>query len=579
MSEAASSSLLTFHGTFLSYDPARHALCHRPPDQGAGRVEIPALAPSALLGAAVAPANQDWPPPLRDLRFAPGLHDGTVALRRGGHYATAERGGDVAIFVAQCIGWESFLPVTSTDFAVLAQMLAGEWTLQDTGETEAATLGANFSLRFGAFEIDLVKSLPFGDAAGGRLTLAARDPARGTVTVLRAGTKAARTTKIWINTLGNTGNRALQYLAAEGIRRLVPGAVIENLDLHEWGITAPAPPPAQRSSGRTGDLRLSIDVPGLADCLRRGVVETIVLESYTFHIDHYPARAECRRLLGPTIAAGASGYGPDTLVCSIRGREILHAQHPDYLPLPAAYYRMLVDRSGLTPVFLGQIDDNAYTASLRREFPDAQFVGTINPAHDFEVLRRSVNLALSISSFAWTAAWLGEPKRVYLPVGGMFSPIQHPDSLFLPLDEPEYEFLLLPFARAVSLFEQPEDFWRQQALLAAHARPTDVTELRMIRARAAPRGKGRTLAAGFDPDFYLRTYPDVAPSVDVGEQSALTHWLHSGGREGRQPLAFDPKFYVKTYPEAAMALAEGRVPDALAHYQTEGIYLGYEPLP
>jgi len=309
------------------------------------------------------------------------------------------------------------------------------------------------------------------------------------------------------------------------------------------------------------------------------VVETIVLESYTFHIDHYPPRAECRRLLGPTIAPSAAGYGPDTLVCSIRGREILHAQHPDYLPLPAAYYRMLVDRSGLTPVFLGQIDDNPYTDSLRREFPDAKFVGTINPAHDFEVLRRSVNLALSISSFAWTAAWLGAPKLVYLPVGGMFSPIQHPDSLFLPLDEPEYQYTLLPFARAVSLFEQPEDFWRQQAMLAAHARFTDVPELRLIRARAMTRGKGRTLAAGFDPDFYLRTYPDVAPSVDVGEQSALTHWLHSGGREGRQPLAFDPKFYLKTYPEAAMALAEGRVPDALAHYQTEGLYLGYEARP
>jgi hypothetical protein len=580
--------LLTFHGTLLGVDANRQLLCHRALDRPGPPLAVPSGSAAALIGNVFA-AGPGIPAALAGLGFVPGLRPGTVALQRFGQFATAARDGGIAVFVTQCMGWESFLPITAGDLARLRDLLANRWTIPAGAAEitpEQISLGPNFTLRFGPVEIDLIQTLPFSpETTADRISLTPRDPSHPPVIAVRIADTPLPPSpppapKIWINALGNTGNRALQYLAAEGIRRLVPGATIENILLPEWGISAPAPRPPPTIAAFTGDMRFSIDVPGLADCLRRAVVETVAIESYTFHLDHYPPRAEARRLLGPTVGGdGVQGFGPHQLVCSIRGREILTAQHGDYLPLPIGYYRMLIAHSGLEPVFFGQIGDDDYAAALRRQFPGAQFVAGRGAEHDFEVLRRSTNIALSISSFAWLAAWLSEAERIFLPVAGMFSPVQHPDSLFLPLGEPAYEYILLPFAKSIDLFKEPEAFWRQQDVLAAAAKFVDEPALRLILANAGRLGKGRIYAAGFDPAYYLANNADVAATVAAGAQTALNHWLCGGGKEGRRPMEFDPKFYLRGYPDAAMALAEGRYPDALTYHQAVGHAAGHRPVP
>jgi lipopolysaccharide biosynthesis protein len=72
----------------------------------------------------------------------------------------------------------------------------------------------------------------------------------------------------------------------------------------------------------------------------------------------------------------------------------------------------------------------------------------------------------------------------------------------------------------------------------------------------------------FDPDWYLKTYPDVAMSG----VSPMEHYLHQGKGEGRlgskaelEDIFFDADLYLRTYPDVAAAGV-----DPLQHYIYQG---------
>jgi hypothetical protein len=258
------------------------------------------------------------------------------------------------------------------------------------------------------------------------------------------------------------------------------------------------------------------------------------------------------RALQYLAAAGIAMHAPDVKIQNILLPEWgMSAPHPDYLVLPPRYYKSLQERSGLELIFYGQIGNDAYSASLRAAFPAARFIPGVNRGHDFEVLRRSVNIAPGISTFAWLAAWLSEA----------------------------YRYTLLPFGKATDLKKQPAQFALLQETLGQLARPVHVPELQQICQRAAALQPPQALLGGFDPDFYALKYPDVAGQLPDRQPSALHHYLHTGFREGRQPFAFDQAFYTGMYPEAAMAVAAGYYRDPLHHYQTTGRTKGYRPTP
>jgi len=383
---------------------------------------------------------------------------------------------------------------------------------------------------------------------------------------------------IFIITNGNFGNRAMQYLAAAGIKSFAPTSTIQNILLPECGINEPSLAPPQQNTVTTG--RGWIDIAGYADCLTRGVVETVLIDDYPFHLENFPARETARRLI-PPLPGGqdATGFGPTDLVCSIRAAEILRAAHPDYLPLPPAYYQSLATRTGLSLVFFGQIGDDPYADSLRRTFPTAAFIPGRDPAYDFETLRRSANIAPSVSTFAWLAAWLSHAQKIYLPVCGFLSPVQHPDMLFLPLDDPSFEYTLFPYVRAADLFAHPARFFLTQDILAQNMREITAEELRAIAARVRQHHPRRPLLSGFDPSFYLQACPDVREALAAGCPSALHHYVTAGFAEGRDPLPLDREFYPIAYPDAAQAIAEGHFASPLHHYQAIGYAKGHTPLP
>jgi hypothetical protein len=377
---------------------------------------------------------------------------------------------------------------------------------------------------------------------------------------------------VHISPRGNVGNRVLHYLAAEGIARRVPGAVVQNLHLPEFGLDRPAPEPTAGRVVFSGHDRFWLDADGLADCLRRGVMDTLVLDGFCFHLEHYPPRDLCRQLLGPMRGGeDAVGFGPHELVCSVRGGEILTGLHPNYLPLPPGYYAKLVAMTGLKLVFLGQLGDDAYSAGLRAAFPGARFIASRGAGFDFETLRRSRNIALSMSTFAWAAAWLGAPDKVFLPVGGIYNPLIQGNQGFLPADAPAFHFILLPMLNSVNLFTEPEKFRAQQAQIGAQCRPIGAAEIRAITDLAIRMKPHGPYVGGFDPEFYI-TQPGLERVANP-----LEHYLRTGCMDHRMQAPVDDAFYLNTYPDAAAEIAAGRFFSALHHYVASGYKRGYAP--
>jgi hypothetical protein len=379
--------------------------------------------------------------------------------------------------------------------------------------------------------------------------------------------------------LGNMGNRALQYLAAEQIRRYAPKAQISHLHLPEWGIQLAA----ERSSGartlKLGQNRMWIDVAGLGDCLNRGVIDTVVMDSYAQHLENFPPRDVARRLL-PMVLGGAEaeGFGPHELVCSLRGGEVLRRAHPDYMVLPAEFYQMLADQTGLQLVFFGQVGTDRYTEGLQRALPEARFVAGQDALHDFEVLRRSANIVPSISTFSWLAAWLSEAARIILPVAGFLNPAQVPLKNFLPLGDATFQYVLFPVSHAVDLWQEPQRFDLVQENLARHMTHVSVAQLRGIQQRVS-RNAPIPLLAGFDPEYYLAVYPDVNAIVQRNVTSAAEHYLESGFNESRLPFALDEAFYFANYPDAALSVMQGQHVSAFHHYTAVGYASGYRCQP
>jgi hypothetical protein len=344
-------------------------------------------------------------------------------------------------------------------------------------------------------------------------------------------------------------------------------------------MSAPHPEPPAKNTIRF-DHEFWIDLAGLGDCLHRRVVDCIILGGHPYHMENYPPRTAARRMIGPAIGGeDARGFGPHQLVCSVRGGEIIDAVHPDYLLLPPAYYDSLAARSGLELVFFGQLGTDPYSESLRRHFPGAQFVPGRNPGYDFDMLRRSVNIAPSVSTFAWAAAWLSEAKRIFLPVCGIYSPVQLPRASFLPLDQPEYEYTLFPFSKAINPVKYPAQFALAQENSGRLARPISAQELGELYQRAKIFWPAQPLCAGFDPEFYAARNLDVAAAVAAGVPSLLQHYMYAGFREDRKPLELEEQFYVAMYPDAAMAIAEGRFSGVMHHFQAVGRAKGYHPMP
>jgi hypothetical protein len=245
--------------------------------------------------------------------------------------------------------------------------------------------------------------------------------------------------------IGNLANSMMQYMVAIAIAQRVPECRISNIQMPEWGNSYEFLPGGEKRSVVLGGHKLDLDA--IAARLREGSIQRVEFRAYAARMQNFPDLETCRDLF--RIDSDVRGFGKDALVINIRGREILDGHHPEYTLIPVSFYRSLVETTGLRPVFMGQTGPNRYADALRSAFPSAEWLDSGGALHDFELIRRSKNVVISVSTFSWLAGWLGTADRVVLPMTGFFNPFQTTRADLLPLDDNRYEFHLFPVNYAV----------------------------------------------------------------------------------------------------------------------------------
>ncbi len=275
--------------------------------------------------------------------------------------------------------------------------------------------------------------------------------------------------------MGNLANRMIQHMVARAVQEAAPNCAISGLDISEWGIIAPP------DSGTWADLALvdeqRVDVAGVAALLSGKTVTKIVHRGYGQRMANFLPREAYTSVFAshePDITA----YNAQHLLINIRTGDVVAGTIGPYVLIPFSFYRQLIEQTGLIPVFMGQLEPNAYTEALRAAFPDAKFHESQGPLRDFETIRRAANIVVAVSTFSWLAAWLSEAQTIHLPVNGLFNPRQFPSVDLLPLDDPRYRFWLFPVNEAAP------DFAAAHAAIEGQWREVSAAELATIRAEA-----------------------------------------------------------------------------------------------
>jgi hypothetical protein len=371
---------------------------------------------------------------------------------------------------------------------------------------------------------------------------------------------------------GNIGNRMIQHLVAKRIESLVPGCRISNSSLRKWRIDYPEIP----DKGRIWDYREEqfVHHKTIKRMLHEGAVDCVRYSGYGQRLENLGDYKACSEFFKSELT-GEVGYDDRHLVINIRGGDVLDGRHPGYVLVPIDFYSNLVSQTGLSPVFMGQIEDNPYCQALVKAFPKAAFVPSGGEIHDFEVLRGSVNVIPSVSTFAWLACWLSlRARMIIMPLTGIFNPFMYKEHDFVPESDPRFRFFWFPanFASPV------ENYELDHAPLAGRYEEIDPGDL--VRMRATHHGREKKLddyVELFDELYYLNRHQDVRAALSPGLPSGLLHYTYAGFGEGRDGFAIDKHWYVRNYPEAARELGIGLYDDPRHHFAAVGVRRGYKP--
>ena len=184
------------------------------------------------------------------------------------------------------------------------------------------------------------------------------------------------------------------------------------------------------------------DFQWIRDEYVRGGHDSIILGGWGTRLSTvFPTTPELRRELD-SLDLDVFPIDESEVLVNIRLAEIHRRRpvHPDYTPLPVPYYRKLIREVGKTPVFVGQMTDSPYLNTLRKAFPESQFID-LEPRIAFETIRRAQTKIIALSSFSWLAAWLGNDRStIYMPLTGGFNPLQRPDWDLTPWGDSRYRF-------------------------------------------------------------------------------------------------------------------------------------------
>lgn len=265
------------------------------------------------------------------------------------------------------------------------------------------------------------------------------------------------TARMNIRPLGNMGNQMLQYMFALSVRDQAGKLEIFGHDLPLWNIKAPAP---TDFSSKPLILRGQhyIDATKVANLIRAGKIRDCEMRGLGFQMSNYGTRQRYEAVFNAETV-NVAGYGPEHVVFNVRGAEILDRKHDDYGPVPLSFIDQVIKASGAKPVFMGQLGDDFYSQRLRERYAGSIFQPSRGALIDFEVLRRSHQIAIAVSTFSWVAAWLSKARVIHVPLSGLLNPQQRPNIDLLPENDERYRFYECTPRRWTASAEDIEHLW------------------------------------------------------------------------------------------------------------------------
>ena len=261
---------------------------------------------------------------------------------------------------------------------------------------------------------------------------------------------------IHVRSKGNLGNRMIQFMLALSVAQRAVNCVMSGVELDEWGLSTGTH--VHGWSDLLVDQEQHIDLFSVCQYLATHPGRKVVYRGYGQRMENFLPLDIYRSIFAP-LNLEVPLFDQRYLVINVRGGDVVSGRFRDYVLIPTEFYRQIIAKTGLTPVFMGQLGPNIYSDLLRSTFPAALFLESQGQLWDFEVIRRAANIVTCVSTFSWMAAWLSNATRIFMPVNGMLNPLQYPKVDLLPIGDTRFVFYLFPTNHAVP----PED------LPAAHA--------------------------------------------------------------------------------------------------------------
>lgn len=252
---------------------------------------------------------------------------------------------------------------------------------------------------------------------------------------------------IIIRPRGRLGNQMFQLMLASELSRKLGGAPIFGYSMPDWGLIGPRVPPPRFVPGEMFLISWHrFSHRNLISLLENKILHGVVIEGWGMRVEHYGPPQRYQKLF--RSAEETPPISDREVLINVRAEDILSGWHPMYFPMSFSYYDKIISETGLSPVFMGQIGDDHYSLALKKRFKGARFLPRASVISDFQTIRNAHHIALSVSSFAWLAAWLSESAQsIHMPVAGLFYPhATGPD--LLPATDQRYRFYKVPFPAA-----------------------------------------------------------------------------------------------------------------------------------
>jgi SAM-dependent methyltransferase len=451
------------------------------------------------------------------------LRAGLCAFRSGNAFLSAEPNGCVSLSRTTCSTWECFVASKTCTTDGAEKIIPTETTRAMIDWEKINLLETPTVDRQESFRISTSQTIRMQDIGG-----------------------FSQRRVILLHHRGNLANRMFQYIAALTLARRIRNCSIVNVSLPEWGIEIPDECKDDRFF-ETIDLEtwdpFRPNLFEICEQANRSRSIKIILADHLQRME-FLEHPEFYRSIFKNESTMLPGIEPHDLLINIRTGDILQGEHAHYPILPISFYRDIISRTGLNPVFVGQLDESEYVRALRESFPNARFISR-GPIEDFELIRSAKHIVLAVSTFSWLAAWLSQAETIFLPIAGFYNPAQHREIDLLPTDDLRYRFFLFPLyygipeKKMMELHQKLSGKWkeisRNQTALLRTASPL----LRPPR-ETSYSGLPLRMAAGsaitFDPIWYAHEYIDAAMEISEGWfEDPLHHFLEVGRLRGHLP--------------------------------------------